>query len=330
MRIRKTYNNLTWLQNYPDGKNSNRKKDWLDTQLKTPNLASLVDPIRQLLKKENITNNKIQRLNSHTITLEKIKAEIPKITEQNFWETAKVTLKMWCKPHRHRGCSRTTIPRRVVPKTYTSRFLIAYASRLLNEAELKYSTNEIELLAVVWATDHFKYYLLGSKFELITDHIALLSALKPNRANKSRQSRFSSWVDKLLPYTFTINLLPGKDMGFTDHLSRNPHLNPPPINADGELFVINRINAFTFTLPNEERKHKISSNQIAPFGNRRKSHDAISKSQPAQNKANAFCHLSRTKQSHINSFSNPISLCQNTSNNLNSSSNSIKSIRVQI
>ena len=200
----------------------------------------------------------------------------------------------------------------VLEQQYTERwFPIAYASRFLNEADLKNSTKELELHSVVWATDHFKYYLLGSKFELITDHTALLSPLKPNRANKSRQSRFSRWVDKLLPYTFTINHLPVKDMGFTDYLSRNPHLNPPPISADDEIFVINRINEFTFTLLNEERKHKISTNQITPTGNKHTSHDAISESQPAQNKANAFCLFSRTKQSYSNSFFNPISLYQN-------------------
>ena len=131
---------------------------------------------------------------------------------------------------------------------------------------MKYSTNELELLSVVWATHHFKYHLLGSKFELITDHTALLSALKPNRANKSRQSILIRWVDKLLPYTFKIKHLPGKDMGFTNYLSRKPHLKPPPIGPDDEFFLINRLKEFTFILVNEERKHNISTNQNARFG----------------------------------------------------------------
>ena len=48
-----------------------------------PNLASLLDPIRPLLKKENITNNKIQWLIPHKTDLEKIKEEISKIKEKN-------------------------------------------------------------------------------------------------------------------------------------------------------------------------------------------------------------------------------------------------------
>ena len=153
---------------------------------------------------------------------------------------------------------------------------------------MKYSTNELELLSVVWSTNHFKYYLLGSKFEIITDHTALLSALKPNRANKSRQSRLIRWVDKLLPFTFSIQHIPGKDMGFTDYLSRNPHQKTPPISPDDELFVINRIREFTFTLLNEERKHSIWTNQIAPFGQAHKSHDVINTAQSEQKKRTLF------------------------------------------
>ena len=55
--------------------------------------------------------------------------------------------------------------------------LISFASRFLNSAELKYSTNELELLAAVWACEHFRTYLLGHKFEILTGHKAIISAL---------------------------------------------------------------------------------------------------------------------------------------------------------
>ena len=101
-------------------------------------------------------------------------------------------------------------------------------------------------------------------------------------------------------------------MGFTDYLSRNPHQKPPPISPDDELFVINRIREFTFTLLNEERKHNILTNQIAPFGQAHKSHDVINNAHCKQNKANAFCHFSCHKQSHsfspVNSNSNYIQI----------------------
>ena len=110
-------------------------------------------------------------------------------------------------------------------------------------------------------------------------------------------------------------------MVFTDYFSRNPHLKPPPISADDELFVINRIREFTFTLINEERKHNISTNQNAPFGQTQKSHDLINEFQRAQDNANAFRHLSNHKRSLSFSLSNSTFQNQKLSYNNNPTSN---------
>ena len=67
----------------------------------------------------------------------------------------------------------------------------AFASRFLNNTEAKYSTNQLELLAIVWACEHFRTYLLGNRFQLLTDHKAFISALSENYINKSYQSRLS-------------------------------------------------------------------------------------------------------------------------------------------
>ena len=54
---------------------------------------------------------------------------------------------------------------------------VSFASSFLNLHETKYSTNKFELLGVVWAVEHYKNYLYGSEFEIITDHKAFFSAL---------------------------------------------------------------------------------------------------------------------------------------------------------
>ena len=90
---------------------------------------------------------------------------------------------------------------------------VSYASRFLSRLEEGYNTNALELLAIVWAFEHFKYYICGNKFELQTDHKQFLSALKNNRGNKAYQSRLSRWVDRLLPFNFTIEHIPGKKRG---------------------------------------------------------------------------------------------------------------------
>ena len=87
--------------------------------------------------------------------------------------------------------------------------------------------------------EHYKNYLYGSEFEIITDPKAFLSALSPNHGNKTYHSRLTRWVDRLLPFNFTIKHLAGKDMGFTDLISRTPSGKAIPPSHYDEKFVGN-------------------------------------------------------------------------------------------
>ncbi|KAM2151373.1 hypothetical protein ACFX1R_045826 [Malus domestica] len=60
--------------------------------------------------------------------------------------------------------------------------VIHYASRTLNDAQLNYSTTEKELLAVFFALDKFRSYLLGTKVIVYSDHATLKYLLTKKEA----------------------------------------------------------------------------------------------------------------------------------------------------
>ena len=51
--------------------------------------------------------------------------------------------------------------------------VIAYASKTLIGPQINYATTKKELLAIVFAIDKFRSYLVGAKMIIYTDHAAL-------------------------------------------------------------------------------------------------------------------------------------------------------------
>ena len=115
---------------------------------------------------------------------------------------------------------------------------VAFASRSLNNNEEHYSINELELLGVVWAIEYFKNYLFGKNFTVLTDHRALLLVLKSHCSNKSYNSRLKRWIDRLLPFDFNIEHIPGTRMGLLDYFSRQPNQRAKSITQYDEEFMV--------------------------------------------------------------------------------------------
>lgn len=97
---------------------------------------------------------------------------------------------------------------------------VSYASRTLNKSECNYSTIEKELLAIVWATNHFRPYLYGRKFLILTDARSLCWLFKCRDAS----SRLVRWRLKLEEFDYEIQYKPGRVNSNVDALSRNPVL----------------------------------------------------------------------------------------------------------
>ena len=97
---------------------------------------------------------------------------------------------------------------------------------------------------MVWLYDFFTNYLLGNHFQISTDHKAIITALTENRGNKTYRSRLTRWVDKLLPFIYTISHILGAKIGMADCLSRSPKFEALSTSKYDEQFVVNTIENF--------------------------------------------------------------------------------------
>nr|GEX37258.1 reverse transcriptase domain-containing protein [Tanacetum cinerariifolium]GEY29985.1 reverse transcriptase domain-containing protein [Tanacetum cinerariifolium] len=98
---------------------------------------------------------------------------------------------------------------------------IHYASKTTTEAQIHYNTTEKEMLAVVYAFEKFRPYLVLSKSIVYTDH----SALKYLLSKQDAKLRLIRWVLLLQEFDIIIRDKKGTENLAADHLSRleNPH-----------------------------------------------------------------------------------------------------------
>lgn len=98
---------------------------------------------------------------------------------------------------------------------------VAYVSRSLTQTEQRYAQVEKEALAMTWACEKFRNFLIGTHFQLETDHKPLLSLLG-SQALDALSPRIQRFRMRLMRYSYSISHVPGKYMWTADTLSRAP------------------------------------------------------------------------------------------------------------
>ncbi|GJU84022.1 reverse transcriptase domain-containing protein [Tanacetum coccineum] len=119
---------------------------------------------------------------------------------------------------------------------------VHYASKTMTEAESNYTITEKEMLAVVYAFEKFRSYLIMNKSIVYTDH----SALKYLFAKKDAKARLLRWVLLLQEFDFKVIDTKGAKNYTAGHLSRleNPYENvfdPKEINENFPLETLNMV-----------------------------------------------------------------------------------------
>jgi hypothetical protein len=138
---------------------------------------------------------------------------------------------------------------------------VAFFSKKLSEAQKKKKAIYIEILAVMEAIKYWRFWLIGRRFEVVTDHKPLADMNLKARTDEE----LGDISNYLLQYDFSIQYRPGKDNSEADALSRNPVLESDEGKDDYD--PIQTVNTLTLEEIKEgQRGIESKANDKAKFG----------------------------------------------------------------
>ena len=155
--------------------------------------AQISTPIRELTKKHTPSI----WTQAHQKAFELVKKRLTQSPVMSYFDTTKRS--MVIVDTSPVGISAILAQRQKVSQQYK---MIAYASRSLTLSNKRYSQTDKEGLALVWEVEHYRSFLLGAEFDIITDHKAL-EAIYNNPRSKP-PARIERWMLRLQPYNFRV------------------------------------------------------------------------------------------------------------------------------
>lgn len=138
--------------------------------------------------------------------------------------------------------------------------VVSYFSKRTSKEEAKYHSYELETLAVYYAIKHFRVYLLGINFKLVTD----CNSLKLSQNKKDLIPRVARWWLYLQSFNFEIEYRKGAYLQHADYFSRNPIDNACPreintISADNWLRKAQKHDSETQDILQKLREGKLTT-----------------------------------------------------------------------
>ena len=215
-----------------------------------PDYATIAAPLSQLTRKNVTFKWKLE----HQRAFDKMKKALTQTLVMAYFDTSKRTMVIVDGSPFRLGA--ILAQKELQGQRYN---IIAYASRPLTPVERRYSQTDIEGLSLVWGIEHFRLFLIGSEFDVITDHKALESIL--NNPKSKPPARIESWMMRLQPYNFKVIHKKGS-LNESDYMSRHPVSGPHEISDEGEIaeayvnFIVNHAVPKSMTL-NEIQKETI-------------------------------------------------------------------------
>lgn len=189
-----------------------------------PSLADKTEPLRQLLR----TGEKFAWKSQHSDAFEGIKKAVTETDFLGYYDPKDLCIVMT-------DASPTGLGAVLLQQSSDGhRRIISFASKALTDVEQKYFQTEKEALSLVWAVDRFQLYLLGKRFQLVTDCKPLLFLFKERSKPCARIER---WVLRLQAYNFKVVYQPGSN-NLADSLSRLSIMDPVPFSSSDEGCIL--------------------------------------------------------------------------------------------
>lgn len=174
-----------------------------------PDYSRIAKPLSDLLKKNSVFRFAESERNAFE-KLKKCLAEEPVLRIYNFDYETKI----------HTDASQEKYGAVLLQKSLTDNQLhpVYFMSKKTTDAERKYSSYELEALAVVDALKKFRIYLLGNTFKIVTD----CSAFQQTMRKKDLSLRIAKWVLFFQDFNYIMEHRSGARMRHADALCRNP------------------------------------------------------------------------------------------------------------